>query len=92
MDGTFRADTLKLKQHEDVIIQERCAAQKLCDLLSYARRWAPPEEVLVYDRLIRKAERLVRYFQAMADQVDNMSLELEKLSVDISSMLADIGR
>ena len=83
---------MKLKQHEDVIIQERRVAQRLYELLNRARRCAPPEEAPQYDRLIRKAERLARYFQAMADQVDDMSLELERLSVEISSTLADAGR
>lgn len=92
MDGSFRANTLKLREHEDIIRQERRTAQQLCDLLNHARRLAPPEESQRYEQLIRQTERLVQYFRAMDGQVDLMTFELERLSDDISLMLADTGK
>ena len=89
MDGLLRANTLKLRQHTDLIRRELHTARSLRDLLRRARGYALPDEVWRYDRLIQDAEALAGYFGAMADQVDRMSFELERLSMEISALLTD---
>jgi hypothetical protein len=89
LDGSLYADTARLLQHRDLILQERRTAQQLCEYLSYARRCAPPEEAPVYDRLIGEAGRLSAYFRAMADQVDLMAMEVGRMSQQISMALRD---
>lgn len=89
MDGSLYADTARLIQHRDIILQERRAAQMLCEYLSHARRYAPLEDVPAYDHLIGQACELSEYFRAMADQVDSMAVEVGRLSQQISITLRD---
>lgn len=81
MDGGFQANTLKLREHGDLLLRERRAAQELCERLRAARRYATPEDAWRYEALIRQAELLSRYFRDMGDQVDRMEMELARLSV-----------
>jgi len=85
----LHADTLRLKEHRDIVFQERQTARQLCELLQLARRHALEEDVWRYDRLIRRAEKLAGYFQAMYDQVDEMSLKLTRLSLEVSMLFED---
>lgn len=87
MDGILYADTLRLQQHMDIILQERRTARRLADRLRYARRYAAPEEEWQYDRMIDQAERLERYFQAMSELVDDMGLTLGRFSIEIRMLL-----
>ena len=91
MENLLRANTLRLEEHADMVRRERNTARLLVDQLRLARRYALPEDTWRYDRMIGKAETLVRYFSGMADQVDNMGLELARLSVDINTMLKEAG-
>jgi len=92
LDGTFQADTLRLKEHEGIILQELRTARQLGDLLRNTRRYALEEDIWRYDRLIEKTDTLIRYFQAMANQVDLMGFEMERLSTEISALLREVSR
>lgn len=91
MDSLLRANTLRLQEHADIIRRERDTARLLVDQLRMARRNAMPDDAWRYDRMIGKAQTLERYFNGMADQVDNMGFELARLSVDINTMLKEAG-
>lgn len=88
----MRADTLKLKEHEDLVRRELRTARLLKEQLRIARRHALPEEARTYDQLAEKAGRLERYFSGMADQLDQMSVEVARLSVETGELLRDAGR
>lgn len=92
MDSLLRADTLKLEEHGDIVRREQRTAQLLTEQLRLARQCALPDDAWRYDPLIRKAQKLERYFRSMAEQVDRMSSELARLSVEINAILRDAGR
>lgn len=87
----MRANTRRLEEHTDILRREQRTARLLIEQLGIARRLALPEDTWRYDRMIDKASKLERYFNGMADQVNNMSFELARLSVEIGEMLADAG-
>ena len=89
MDGGFQANTLKLREHGDLLLRERSIAQELCERLRAARRYAASEDAWRYEALIRQAEMLSRYFGDMGDQVDRMEMELVQLSTEINTLLRD---
>lgn len=81
------ADTLRLKEHENLVRQERDCARLLGEHLRHARRCSPPDDAWRYHQLIAKTDALERYFSEMADQVDRMILELGRLSLEIHMLL-----
>lgn len=85
----LQANPVRLGQHKDIVLQELRAARELCGRLERAHARSSPEDAWRYDRLIRQAETLERYFQAMADQMDLMEAELIQLSQDISRLLEE---
>ena len=87
----MRANTLRLREHADIVRREQRTARLLVEQLRMARRYVLPEDAWRYDQMIGKAQTLERYFSSMADQVDNMGLELARLSVDINTMLKEAG-
>lgn len=80
-----------MQAHTGILRQERNIARLLMEQLRQARQYAPPDEAWHYDQMIRKVEKLERYFASMADQVDHMSIELARLSVEINLTLRDAG-
>jgi len=91
LGSLLRANTLRLKEHADIVRQERNTARTLTEQLRLARCHALPDDVWRYDRMLCKVETLEQYFDSMANQVDNMSLELARLSVEINLILQDAG-
>ena len=89
MDGAFQANTLRLREHGDIILQELRTARQLCEQLWAAKRLALPEDAQCYEPLIHRAETLARYFGEMGDQVDRTTLELTHLSMEINTLLRD---
>jgi len=83
------ADTVRLKAHKDILLRERQAARLLCEQLQLARRCALEEDAWRYDQMIRRAEKLARYFQAMYDQVDEMVLKLSRISLEAGMLFED---
>lgn len=89
MDSAFQANTLRLWEHRDIVLQERRIAQQLREQLRAAKRLALPGEDQCYEPLIRRAETLAWYFEAMDDQVDRITLDLTRLSMEINTLLQD---
>lgn len=92
MDERFYADGLRLKEHEDIIRQERQTAQTLCEQLQQVSQYMPPDSLWRCKQMCDDAERLTQYFIRMNDQVELIGSELEQLSLEINALLRDAGR
>lgn len=89
LENGFFADALHLQEHRERLRQEQQLAQRLQQHLESARGLALSEETWRYDALLREANRLVRYFSTMGDQMDTMLEQLARLSLDIRLLFLD---
>lgn len=92
MDSLLRADTLRLREHEDIIRREQRLVRLIEEQLRQARRYALPDDEWRCNQLLEKAGALEQYFRGMEDQVDRMEYELARLSISIGATLDEAGR
>ena len=91
-DSLFYADTRRLREHSARILEERRAAYLLYEQIRRAYDVADPANAALLGQMMQEANRLVDYFGAMADVIEDASDQLERLSVEIGLLLEDARR
>lgn len=89
MSSLLHAKAWRLQEHRGMIQRERRTAREICELLRAAQQFAPPQEMEYLNQIIRRADRIERYFYEMNDLVDQMYTEFGILSRQIGGMLED---
>lgn len=87
MDGEIYIDTTRLRLHAAELQEDRRVAQQLYDSVDAARRCSDPVFYNRYRRLLEDVRGLVRYFDAMAEIMDDVSTGAEQISTRINHML-----
>ena len=89
MDGSIHIDTRLLREHVSVVLEERRIAQRLYSNVEALQRISDEASRAQYRALLNKIDRLIQYFQKMADALEEISDGADALYRELSRLLGD---
>ena len=89
MDGSIHIDTRLLREHVSVVLEQRRMAQQLYERVEALQRISEETSRAQYRTILHKIDRLIQYYQKMAEALGSIGDGAEALYRDISRLLSD---